>query len=247
MVSLKPGTEFFAGGKDLEKCHQFMLLNSVLERHAGFVKNVRKVGVGSVAFHGCKASRTFNILTDALRNMWGQRYVIEESGIFFSDDPGYSYMYSATPSHPERPFRAWKSSRFNDRSWAVVFGLEVAMSQISFQYREVSTHDEGLLTIRYVFLIPMGDMLWRGPTHFQVGIRQDIMEKAFKALDEGTLNPKKIGLRLEKWQGGHDRGIIHDEVKRHVPTDISKFRKRPKVGRKERLCLVFTEVHVFPG
>lgn len=203
MVSLKPGTEFFAGGKDLERCHQFMLLNSVLERHANFVRNVRQVGVGSVAFHGCKASRAFNILTDALRNMWGKSYVKSDRGIFFSNNPSYSYSYSAYARYPEGLFRAWKESSFGGRSWAVVFGLEVAMSRITFRGQECSTLDEGLLAIRYVFLIPIGDLAWVGQSPIAAIVKQDVMKKAFKALDEGSLNPQQIGLNVDTagWKG----------------------------------------------
>ncbi|ROV95209.1 hypothetical protein VMCG_08566 [Cytospora schulzeri] len=217
MVSLKPGAEFFAGGKAMEMCHQFMLLNSVLERQASFVKNIRKVGVGSVAFHGCKASRTFNIITDALRNMWGKNYFIEESGIFFSNNPSYSFFYAASQRGSEGSFRAWKRSTFGDRSWAVIFGLEVALSHIPYSYEEHSTLDEGLLMIRYVFLVPTEEYpsaqsssyMYNAPLHLQAEIKQDVMKKAFKALDEGRLVQQQIGLNVDKsgWRGERTGGF----------------------------------------
>lgn len=200
MASLKPGAEFFAGGKNLEMCHQFMLLNSVLERQAEFVKNTRKVGVGSVAFHGCKASRAFNILTDALRNMWGKSYVVEDRGIFFSDNPSYSYTYAAYPPQREGLFRAWKRSTFGGKTWAVVFGLEVALSHIPFRTQEHSTLNEGLVMIRYIFLVPTWPHL---PINLKQEVKQDVMKKAFRAIEEDRLEQEQIGLNVDKsgWRG----------------------------------------------
>ncbi|ROV89796.1 hypothetical protein VSDG_08601 [Cytospora chrysosperma] len=197
LVSLKPGAEFFAGRQSMKTCHQFMLLNSVLERQADFVKSIRKIGVGSVAFHGCKASRTFNILTDALRNMWGKSYVVEDRGIFFSDNPSYSFIYAASPPQPEGLFRAWKRSTFAGQSWAVIFGLEVAMSHIPFRYQECSTLNEGLLMIRYVFLVPT-DVPTFSHIDLQRDIKQDVMKKAFRTLEESRLEQQQIGLNVDK-------------------------------------------------
>lgn len=70
--------------------------------------------------------------------------------------------------------------------------------------------NEGRLTIRYVFLIPITGLeqpLWHNPTtaYLNTSIKQDVMKKAFRALDEGTLESQQIGLNVDKsgWKGGH--------------------------------------------
>ncbi|KUI66911.1 hypothetical protein VM1G_01368 [Cytospora mali] len=212
MVSLKPGAELSAAGQTREMCHQFMLLNSVLHRQAAFAKSLKQVGVGSVGFHGCRASRAFNIITDALRDMSGKSYHVWstwDKGIFLSNSPSYSYAYAATPMPPETPFRAWKYSVFGGQSWAVVFGLEVAMPYIPFRgspgTKEFNILDEGKVMVRYVFLISRTDgsqPLVDGSSSWGIEvdhiIKQDVMKKAFKALDECRLNPQQIGLDVDR-------------------------------------------------
>ena len=116
-------------GTGLEGSHQFMLLDSRLERQAAFTKEVFKVGAGSAAFHGARVPRAFNIITDALRDMMSKPHVQNiqgEAGIFYSDNPGCSYAYTTG----DIPLKAWKQSQFSGQGWPVLFGLEVALPRI---------------------------------------------------------------------------------------------------------------------
>lgn len=211
IVSLTRDADFFMQGKGLEDSHQFMLLNSRLERQQNFDEKVSKVGVGSVAFHGAKAPRTFNIITDALRNMFSEPYAVEEPGVFYSDNPSYSYTYTFNDMY----LRAWKQSQFSGREWSVLFGLEVALSEIPFKYYEHSTCEESTLMIRYVFLLPSlsslpalqhqkpdeeleeqllaNEELWNF-----LEIDQSAMKKAYTVLGRNTLSSRHIGLGVKE-------------------------------------------------
>lgn len=197
IVSLTHDADFFMQGKGLEGSHQFMLLNSRLERQQAFMKKVIKVAQGSVAFHGARAPRAFNIMTDALRNMIKEPYDIEEAGIFYSDNPGYSYTYTER----DIPLKAWKRSQFSGQGWSVLFGLEVALSEIPFACNEHSTSRESTLMIRYIFLLPSYDPA--NPVHLEncmdlLQIDQDAMKKAYDILDWNQLSPRHIGLGVRK-------------------------------------------------
>ncbi|KAG6353768.1 hypothetical protein INS49_005247 [Diaporthe citri] len=140
IVSLPHNVDFFMQGKGLEGSHQFMLLNSRLERQQAFMEQAIKVDGGSVAFRGARAPRAFNIITDALRNMISEPYAVDAAGVFYSDSPGYSYCVH-TPR--DISLKAWKRSQFFGQAgqgWAVLFGLEVALSEIRFEDNEHSTH-----------------------------------------------------------------------------------------------------------
>ncbi|KAJ0104061.1 hypothetical protein J7T55_006987 [Diaporthe amygdali] len=65
-------------------------------------REVDKVGAESVASHGAKAPKAFNIITNALRNM----------GIVYSDSPSHSYSFTGK----DVPFRAWKQNISNFRT-----------------------------------------------------------------------------------------------------------------------------------
>lgn len=211
IVSLTRDADFFMQDKGLEDSHQFMLLNSRLERQQNFVEKIRKVGVGSVAFHGAKAPRVFNIITDALRNMFSEPYAVEEPGVFYSDNPGYSYTYTFRDIY----LRAWKQSQFSGREWSVLFGLEVALSEIPFKYYEHSTCEESTLMIRYVFLLPSPSSLPslqpkradesleekylanEGRWNF-LQIDQSAMKKAYAVLGRNTLSSRHLGLGVKE-------------------------------------------------
>lgn len=192
MVSLAPGADHLLKGAGLEKCHQFMVLNSRLERQEKFMKNVNTIRNTSVAFHGCGGTRAFNILTDALRDPTALPYQREDVGVFFSNDPHTSYSYAISR---DGLIGAWKSSQFLGQSWAVVFGLEVAKQHVRYAEKESSTKNESLLAIRYVFLVPAispGNYSAEGFGSL-ASIDQAAMKKAFKTLDEGKLLPQHIG------------------------------------------------------
>lgn len=194
IVSLTRDADFFLQGKGLEDSHQFMLLNSRLERQQKFNKEVKKVGVGSVAFHGAKAPRVFNIITDALRNMLSEPYAVMEAGIFYSDTPGYSCEYT----EGDVPLQPWKQSQFSGKEWSVLFGVEVALSEIPFADMEHSTCNESTVMIRHVFLLPFLDSLSRTLSSEErwsfLQIDQGAMKKAHRALDLNRLSSRHIGL-----------------------------------------------------
>lgn len=193
IVSLTQNADFFMQGEGLEDSQQFVLLNSRLERQQNFANEVAKIGVGSVAFHGARAPRAFNIITDALRNMSSEPYLRTDNGIFYSDKPGYSYAYT----RPDVPLRAWKKSQFSGRGWSVLFGLEVALAQIPFEFNEHSTDRESTLMIRYIFLLP--SLSASHPVDSDDGfpllqIDQDAMKKVYEVLDQSALSSRHIGL-----------------------------------------------------
>lgn len=197
IVSLPTDADFFMQGKGLEGSHQFMLLNSRLERQRAFMKQVIKVDRGSVAFHGARAPRAFNIITDALRNMIQEPYAIEEEGVFYSDEPGYSYTYTGR----DTPLQAWKRSQFLGQGWSVLFGLEVALSEIPFAGNEHSTRRESTLMIRYIFLLPSCDpsrLYYDEDFTDLLQIDQDAMKKAYDVLDRNALSPGHIGLGVRQ-------------------------------------------------
>lgn len=192
MVSLAPAARHLVRGEGLKGCHQFMVLNARLERQEKFVQEIKKIGVGSVAFHGCRAARVFNILTDALRVPSKLPYFKIDSGISLSNDPDYSTEYA----QGDKPFRAWKNSQFwgtPGTSWATMFGIEVAKPCVAFKHSESSINDESLVMVRYVFLVPTSDRLGRSYSPPKLKIDQIAMKKAFKTLDEDTLSPRHIG------------------------------------------------------
>lgn len=193
IVSLPHDADFFMQGKGLEGSHQFMLLSSRLERQRAFMKKVTKVDMGSVAFHGARAPRAFNIITDALRNMASEPYTKTDEGVFYSDSPGYSYTYTGG----DIPLQTWKRSQFLDHGWSVLFGLEVALSEIPFRYNEHSTYIESTLMIRYIFLLP-SKLVY--PRHFTdlLQIDQDEMKKAYDVLDRNALSPRHVGLGVRQ-------------------------------------------------
>lgn len=190
MVSLQPDAEHLLRDIVQEGCHQFMFLNSRLERHAKFARNIEKLDVGSVGFHGCKAPRTFNILCDALRDPSKLPYYREDTGVFFSDDPNVSRAYATGDGH----FDTWKGSQFATQgsgeaaTWVVVFGIEVAKKDLQFNHSETSTQDESLLMIRYVLLVPCG-----GTTR-RLALNHDAMKKAYRTLGKAELTARHVGL-----------------------------------------------------
>ncbi|KAL2282223.1 hypothetical protein FJTKL_11047 [Diaporthe vaccinii] len=198
IVSLPHDADFFMQGKGLEGSHQFMLLNSRLERQQAFMEQAIEVDRGSVAFHGARAPRAFNIITDALRNMISEPYAVDEAGVFYSDNPGYSYcVYTSR----DIPLKAWKRSQFFGQGWSVLFGLEVALSEIPFRYSEHSTRRESTLMIRYIFLLPSCDPSKRhylGDYMDLLQIDQDAMKKAYDVLDRNALSPRHIGLGVRQ-------------------------------------------------
>lgn len=211
IVSLTQDADFLIQAEGLKDSHQFMLLNSRLERQQNFNERVSKVGVGSVAFHGVKAPRAFNIITDALRNMISEPYAVIEPGVFYSDNPSYSYTYTSSDMY----LQTWKQSQFFGREWSVLFGLEVALSKIPFRDFEHSTCEESTLMIRYVLLLPslssfptplpkrpdesleeslaaaaeLGDFLQ---------IDQSAMKEAYAVLGRNTLSSWHIGLGVKE-------------------------------------------------
>lgn len=190
IVSLTRDADLFVQGKGLEgRHHQFLLLNSRLERQQKFKNEVNKVDVGSVAFHGARAPRVFNIVTDALRDMFSEPYDVEEEGIFYSNDPGYSCIYTAG----DKPLQAWKQSQFSGKEWSVLFGVEVALSEIPFKNMEHSTRNESTVMIRYVFLLPS----YREEDLSFLQIDQGAMKKAYRALDLNRLSSRHIGVLRE--------------------------------------------------
>lgn len=202
MVALGAGAAHRLEGADMDRCHQFMVLNARPERQLAFAENMAAKGtsVGTVAFHGCKAPRTFNILADALRDPSKLPYFRRDNGVFFSDTPGYSYCYALGGS----PFRPWKRSWFLGQ-WAVVFGIEVADPQVRFCNMESSTMDESLLMIRYVFLIPRDDdddpalyVYSAAEPYKYPDIDREGMKRAYRTLNEGTLSPEHVGLKASK-------------------------------------------------
>lgn len=194
MASLTRDAEFFVQENGLESSHQFMLLNSRIERQAAFTKELAKVGVGSVAFHGARAPRAFNIVTDALCDMMSKPYVQNipgQAGIFYSDSPQYSYDYT----RGDVPLKAWKQSKFYGQDWSVLFGLEVALPWIPFRENEHSTSIESSLMIRFIFLIPQhNDVLECSLSMYPLQIDPEAMKKAYKVLGRGKLSSQHIGL-----------------------------------------------------
>lgn len=196
MVSLAPGADYLLKGQALQESHQFMVLNSRLERQEQFMQNVEGIRNTSLAFHGCGARRAFNILTDALRDPARlPGYSKTNHGVFFSNNFRVSFSYA---NARDGLFEAWKSSQFLGQAWSVIFGLAVAMHRVRYRDYQSSTSDESLLAVRYVFLLPAG----RYPSHnsftdieSMASTDQATMKKAFKTLDEGSLTPKHIGLR----------------------------------------------------
>lgn len=188
IVSLARDAAFFMRGQGLEDSHQFMLLNSRLERQQDFMEEVNKVGVGSVAFHGAKAPRAFNIITDALRNMILEPYAIEEAGIFYSGSPACSFEYT----QGDMPLMTWKQSHFSGQAWSVLFGLEVALTHIPFQNNEHSTYRESTLMIRYIFLLPAWDFSGR------LEIQKDAMKHAYEVLEQNRLSSRHIGVGMKQ-------------------------------------------------
>lgn len=195
IVSLTQNADFFMQGRGLEGSHQFMLLNARLERQQAFMKKLLKIDMGCVAFHGAKAPRAFNIITDALRNMISEPYQVSEAGVFYSDNPGYSYTYT----QGDLPLKAWKQSQFFGQDWSVLFGLQVALPWIPFDDNEHSTRQESTLMIRYIFLLPA-----LTPSHSfdledeldLLQIDQDTMKKAYEVLDYRRLSSQHIGLGM---------------------------------------------------
>ncbi|KAK7712837.1 hypothetical protein SLS64_000790 [Diaporthe eres] len=120
-------------------------------------------------------------------------YDVEAAGVYYSDDPGYSYSYTER----DIPLQAWKRSQFFGQGWSVLFGLEVALSQIPFAGNEHSTRRESTLMIRYIFLLPSYDppRLYCDEDYTDLlQIDQDAMKKAYDVLDRNTLSPRHIGL-----------------------------------------------------
>lgn len=198
MVSLSPDSDH--GLKGLDNCYQFMVLNARLERQEKFTAKIDEIGVGTVAFHGCIAERAFNILTDALRDPATLPYMRTDRGVFFSSNPSYSYMYTCNGPG----MQGWKNSMYKGTTWGVIFGIEVAQSNIAFRNlgwdaTEFSTRDESLLMIRYVLLVPhaTGPPGCRSspPLNLKSMIDQNVMKKAFKNLSEGTLCPQHMGMK----------------------------------------------------
>lgn len=215
IVSLSHDADFFIQGQGLEESHQFMLLNSRLERQQAFMEQVSKVDRGSVAFHGARAPRAFNIITDALRvsiihvlprfsvchiwecsinryqNMISEPYTVEAAGVYYSDSPGYSYTYTKR----DIPLKAWKRSQFFGQDWSVLFGLEVALSKIPFRYSEHWTHRESTLMIRYIFLLPSYD--YSNPLHRNfmdvLHVDQVAMKNAYGVLHRNAISPRHMG------------------------------------------------------
>lgn len=201
MISLTRDADLFIQGNGLDGGHQFMLLNSRLERQQAFMGEISKVGVGSVAFHGARAPRAFNIISDALRDMISEPYDIEEAGVFYSDSPGYSCTYTER----DVPLKAWKQSHYSGQSWCVLFGLEVALSRIPFYANEHSTRKESSLMIRYIFLLPSSKVWdWEQPAIGEgLDIDQNAMKNAYKVLDRNTLSPRHVGLDFAQRPRGH--------------------------------------------
>lgn len=199
IVSLTRNAAFLMQGRGLDGSHQFMVLNSRLERQQAFMEEASKIGgVGSVAFHGVKAPRAFNIITDALRNMISEPYAVIEPGIFYSDNPAYSLSYTQT----DIALMTWKQSQFSGRDWSVLFGLEVALPQIPFRGNEHSTLSESTLMIRYIFLVPSSnDSIYNDYSLENVDdleVLQDAMKKAYEVLDRQTLSPRHIGFGVKR-------------------------------------------------
>ena len=193
IVSLTQDADFFIQGQGLEGSHQFMLLNARLERQQAFMEERLKVDMGSVAFHGARAPRVFSIITDALRNMVSEPYQVSEAGVFYSDNPGYSYTYTQR----DIQLKAWKQSWFFGQDWSVLFGLQVALPRIPFEDNEHSTRRESTLMIRHIFLLPaLTFSRLPDPAHelYLLQIDQDAMKKAYEILEYRRLSSQHIGL-----------------------------------------------------
>lgn len=150
------------------------------------------ISVWDVAFHGARAPRAFNIITDALRNMSSEPYVRTDNGIFYSGQPGYSYEYTSR----DGPLRAWEKSQLSGRGWSVLFGLEVALAQIPFEFNEHSTDRESTMMIRYIFLLPSlkASHLVDSEDGFPLlQIDQNAMKKAYETLDQSALSSRRMG------------------------------------------------------
>ncbi|CAN8096093.1 unnamed protein product [Discula destructiva] len=192
MIALKPEAELLVKGKRIDDVHQFMVLNACLERQEKFADNINKLGVGSVAFHGCKAPRTFNILADASRDPSKLPYPRTDQGVFFASEPNTSLRYAAG----DGTFKAWKASQFSVKAgWLIVFGIEVAWPDVRINYRraEASTRDESRLMIRYIFMAPSSILHGRNDG-YMISLDQAAMKAAYKVLDEGKLSSQHIGL-----------------------------------------------------
>lgn len=192
MIALKPDAKHFiplsgAGVKDNQ--YQFMVLNSRPERHERFMNELSKNKDSFVAFHGCRGSGTWNILTDALKDPSTLPYQRTNVGIFYANTPAVSVNYAAYRGL----LRGWKASQFINQQWAVVFGIELALSSSPFANGQSSTTSESKVMIRYVFLvqIPLGPLQLPGPPFV---IDQIAMKNSYNSLVKATLTDQDVGL-----------------------------------------------------
>lgn len=197
MISLPPSANFHVPG--LKKAHQFLLLNSHVERQEASEHKLSALSskCGSLAFHGAPGFRIFDILSDGLKTNGGNLFYAPEPsislnyarglrasrrGVFFSPKSSARSLESPADAY----LQPWKKSAFRGSQYLVLFGCEVSKSAISWRERggksfESWTSDESTVTIRYIFLCPPHE------TEASASTMKKTMVKTYKALNRGRL------------------------------------------------------------
>ncbi|KAI6256663.1 hypothetical protein MCOR27_004589 [Pyricularia oryzae] len=170
-VQYVPTTSWQPGQPQSEQVHQFVLLNSTVERQVAF--RARGTQAGEACFHGTPHQNLLPILADGLRQTRG-RYV----PIWF----GYCFGKSDTYQR-NMTFQSWPNSVFG--GCCIIFGIEnrgPAGKPHYFldSFAEGFTKEQSELMVRNVFVYKRPV-----PSDFLLGSQtRDVMEKTFCLIEE---------------------------------------------------------------